>query len=88
MQIGIELLLVAAAAYALGLTFDVLLGGLLQAYPGSDDLAVGALSLIAAALFIFAFKLSAHNRWLVLPLAALGALALFSVLVVVGGEKG
>lgn len=88
MRLGIELLLVAAAAYALGFTFDVLLGGLLQAYPASGYLAVGSLSLVAAVLFIVAFKLSARNRWLALPLAALGALALLSVLAVVGGENG
>jgi hypothetical protein len=81
-RVGTTVLLSAGSAYALSFSSDLLLGGLVQVYPSTAFPAVVTWALIAAVLLLLAYKLAPYNlRWLALPFAALGGLAVVGGLV-------
>jgi hypothetical protein len=76
MRTGIGILLAAGAAYAFSFAVDLLLGGLAGVYPATAYVAVVTWSFMATVAPFVAYKSAAGSRWLALPFAVFGALAL------------
>jgi len=79
---GLSLILATGAAYAFSFAVDLLVGGLIGIYPKTAFLPVATWSVISAVSILAARALSRCSRWLALPYAAFGALA------VLGGMVG
>jgi hypothetical protein len=81
MRTGIGIFLAAGAAFAFSFAIDLLLGALMGVYPSTAFLPVVTWSVIATVALAVAYKVAAGSRWLAVPFAAFGALALFGALV-------
>ena len=81
MRISIGILLAVGAAYAFSFAIDLLLGALMGVYPSTAFLPVVTWAVIATVALALSYKVSAGSRWLAIPFAAFGTLALFGALV-------
>ena len=77
-RITVSLILTTVAAYAFSFALDLLIGGLIGAYPSTAYLPVFAWSAISVVALFISLKLVRDRRWMPFPFVAFGCLAAFA----------